>query len=154
MQLVWIGMWSWFEGGWGGFKRKKWDKWQKEVEKLCISILHDHAKILHNHVKWTIRHFCYKSNISILHDHAKFCITMRNGPESEIVLQTKENCQVDFAWSCKNFAQSYKMLSKVVTIVAEFLILHNHAKLAKLVRNDCFVIKLQIAWWKSFQKTS
>ena len=26
----------------------------------------------------------------------KFCITMRNGPEGGILLQTKENCQADF----------------------------------------------------------
>ena len=33
-----------------------------------------------------------------------FCMTMWNGLEDGIVLQTKENCQVDFTWSCENFA--------------------------------------------------
>ena len=51
MQLVWTEIWSWFGGGWGGFKRKKYKKWQKGIEKLNISILHDHAKIMHDYAK-------------------------------------------------------------------------------------------------------
>ena len=39
-----------------------------------------------------------------------FRMTMRNGQEGGIVLEIKENCQVDFAWSYEIFAQSYKML--------------------------------------------
>ena len=80
-QCTWTKLWSLIEGGWGGFKRKKWEKWQKGVEiyvfpfrmnmgKIRIVlrngpkgnltatqrenwklISHDHAKISHNHVK-------------------------------------------------------------------------------------------------------
>ena len=49
-QCTWIKIWSWIEGGWGGFKRKKWEKWQKGVEKLCFFISHSYAK-------WTIKQF-------------------------------------------------------------------------------------------------
>ena len=30
-----------------------------------------------------------------------FRMTMRNGPEGGIVLQTKTNCQADFSWLCE-----------------------------------------------------
>ena len=63
---------------------------------------------------------------------------MRNGPKGGIILQAKEDVQADFA-------QSYEMLRKVVTTAAKLLILHNHAKLVKLVRKSHFVVKLQIA---------
>ena len=39
-----------------------------------------------------------------------FRTTMRNGLEGGIILQTKENCQADFACSSENFAQSCEML--------------------------------------------
>ena len=44
MQSVWIGIWSWIEGGRGGLKMKKWEKLQGGVEKAYFSISHDHAK--------------------------------------------------------------------------------------------------------------
>ena len=71
-----------------------------------------------------------------------FHMTMRNWLEGGFVLQAKENFKADFAWSCKNFAQSCKMVQEAVTIVAKFLISYNHAKLVELVRNDHFVVKL------------
>ena len=139
-QCTWTKLWSWFGGDWGGLKRKKWKKWQKRVEKLCISILHDHSKILHSHAKWTRRHFCCKS---------------------------KGNLKVDFAWPCENFAQSCEMLQESEIGANAFFTSHNHAKLLELMWNCCssceipgshakwaFYYKLHISWWKSLWKTS
>ena len=69
-------------------------------------------------------------------------MAMRNGLESGIMLQAKKDVQADFAWSCKNFAQSCEMLQKVVTTIVELLISHNQAKLVEFVRKGHFVVKL------------
>ena len=114
-------LWSWFGGGWGGFKGKKW---QKGVKKLNIFISHDDAKISHSHAKWTIRHLCCKP---------------------------KENLKVDFAWPCKNFAQSCKTLHQDENAADGFSTLHHHAKLLGARTKMYF---LQIPWWISLRKTS
>ena len=69
MQSVWIGIWSWIEGGRGGLKMKKWEKLQKGVEKTCFSISHDHAKWNRMGFGFSILREKWKS---ISHDHAKF----------------------------------------------------------------------------------
>ena len=39
-----------------------------------------------------------------------FRTVMRNGPESNFGCSSKGKLKTDFAWPCKNFAQSYEML--------------------------------------------
>ena len=51
-----------------------------------------------------------------------FRMTMWNEPKGGIVLQTKENCQADFAWTCENFSHSCKMPQEAIIVAAEFLI--------------------------------
>ena len=68
MQSIWIGIWSWIEGGRGRLKMKKWEKLQRGVGKTCFSISHSHAKWIRvglagaHKGMWKV----------ITHDHAKF----------------------------------------------------------------------------------
>ena len=91
-QCTWIKIWSWIEGGWGGFKRKKWEKWQKGVEKLCFFISHSYAK-------WTIKQFWLelkgKTKNWFRMTMQKFRTIMRNA-------LGRRNC----CWCVFHFAQS------------------------------------------------
>ena len=75
-QCTWTKLWSWIEGDGGWFKRKKWEKWQKEVGKSCFSISHEHAENSHNREKWNRMGFGCSTKRKkwklISHDHAKF----------------------------------------------------------------------------------
>ena len=100
-QCTWTKLWSWFGGGWGGYKRYKWKKCQKRVENLCISISHDHAKILHSHAKWTKTYFFY--------------------------CNSKGNLKADFAWPCEIFAQSCETLQQNENAANGLSTSHHHA---------------------------
>ena len=130
MQLVWIGIWSWFGGDWSGFKINKSKKWQKEVENYVFPF----RMITQN-----------------------FCTVMRNGSKGNFSCNSKGNLKADFAWPCENFAQSCEMLQEGEIGADAFFTSHNHAKLLKLVRNCWILCKIaffQISWWRSLRKTS
>ena len=67
-----------------------------------------------------------------------FRMTMRNELKGGTMLQAKEDMQADFTQSCE-------MLQTTITTTVELLISYNHVKLAELVQNGHFVVKLQIA---------
>ena len=102
MQLVWIGIWSWFGGDWSGFKRNKWKKWQKEVENYVFPF----RMIMQN-----------------------FCTVMRNGSKGNFSCNSKGNLKADFAWPCENFTQSCEMLQEGEIGVDAFFTSHNRTKL-------------------------
>ena len=111
MQLVWTGIWSWPGGSWSGIKRKKWRKWQKEVEKSSILISHEHAKNSHRRVNWNRTDFGCSSKGKkwklISHDHAKIShshakcsknakLVLMHFPLRTIVRNCWSSCKITF----------------------------------------------------------
>ena len=124
-KCTWTKLWSWFGGAWGGFKRKKCQK-----------------KKLKNYV------FPFRMIMR------KFRTVIRNGPEGICVANQREISKLILYNHAKILHSHVKCSRKAKIGIDAFFTSHNHAKLLDLVRNDHFITKLQISWWKSLWKTS